>query len=212
MKQNCYRLLRLINNFIDTSKIDSGYFHVQLQNIDIINVVESIVLSVADYIESKGISIIFDTEVEEKIISCDPNIIERVILNLLSNAIKFTPSGGSIKVNIYYRNDSILISVKDTGIGIPIEKQEAIFEKFVQVDKSLSRNREGSGIGLSLVKSLVELHHGTITLVSKPNEGSEFIIRFPAEPLTDPNASVDDYNLDENKVEIIKMEFSDIYS
>ena len=212
MKQNCYRLLRLINNFIDTSKIDSGYFPVQLQNIDIINVVESIVLSVADYIESKGISIIFDTEVEETIISCDPNIIERVILNLLSNSIKFTPSGGSIKVNMYYRNDSILISVKDTGIGIPIEKQKAIFEKFVQVDKSLSRNREGSGIGLSLVKSLVELHHGTITLISKPNKGSEFVIRFPAEPLTDPNASVDDYNLDENKVEIIKMEFSDIYS
>jgi len=212
MKQNCYRLLRLINNFIDTSKIDCGYFPVQLQNIDIINVVESIVLSVADYIESKGISIIFDTEVEETIISCDPNIIERVILNLLSNSIKFTPSGGSIKVNMYHMNDSILISVKDTGIGIPIERQKAIFEKFVQVDKSLSRNREGSGIGLSLVKSLVELHHGTITLISKPNEGSEFVIRFPAEPLTDPNVSVDDYNLDENKVEIIKMEFSDIYS
>lgn len=212
MKQNCYRLIKLVNNFIDISKIESGYFSLQLQNIDIINVVESIVLSVADYIENKGISIIFDTEMEEKIISCDPNMIERIILNLLSNAIKFTPSGGSIKVNIYDRNDSILISVKDTGIGIPFEKQDAIFKRFIQVDKSLHRNREGSGIGLSLVKSLVELHHGTISLVSAPNEGSEFIIRFSVELSTDNKASIIDNNLNENKAETIKIEFSDIYS
>lgn len=212
MKQNCYRLIKLMNNFIDISKIESGYFSLQLQKTDIINVVESIVLSVADYIKSKGISIIFDTEVEEKVISCDPNIIERIILNLLSNAIKFTPAGGSITVNTYYRNDSILISVKDTGIGIPIEKQDAIFQRFVQVDKSLSRNREGSGIGLSLVKALIELHQGDITLLSNPNEGSEFIIRFPVESLTYDEASVTDRNLNENKDEVIKMEFSDIYS
>lgn len=212
MKQNCYRLIKLVNNFIDISKIESGYFSLQLQNTDIINVVESIVLSVADYIESKGISIIFDTEIEEKIISCDPNMIERIILNLLSNAIKFTSFGGSIKVNIYDRNDSILISVKDTGIGIPFEKQDAIFKRFVQVDKSLHRNREGSGIGLSLVKSLVELHHGTISLVSAPNEGSEFIIKFPAEISADNKASITDNNLNENKAETIKIEFSDIYS
>lgn len=211
MKQNCYRLIRLVNNFIDINKIESGYFSLQLQNADIVNIVESIVLSVADYIESKGISIIFDTEVEENIISCDPNMIERIILNLLSNAIKFTPAGGSIEVNIYYRNDNILISVKDTGIGIPVERQDAIFERFVQVDKSLSRNREGSGIGLSLVKSLVELHKGDITLVSKPNEGSKFIIRFPAEPLDHHNIPITNHNLNQNKTEVIKIEFSDIY-
>ena len=212
MKQNCYRLIRLVNNFIDISKIESECFSLQLQNADIINVVESIVLSSASYIESKDISIIFDTEIEEKFISCDPNIIERIILNLLSNAIKFTPSGGSIKINIYYRNNMIIISVKDTGVGIPIEKQEAIFKRFVQVDKSLSRNREGSGIGLSLVKSLVELHHGTITLISSPNKGSEFIIKLPAEPPTDHKASTTDNNLNENKAETIKIEFSDIYN
>lgn len=212
MRQNCYRLIRLVNNFIDISKIESGFFSLQLQNKDIVNVVESIVLSIADYVESKNISIVFDTEVEEKIISCDPNIIERIILNLLSNAIKFTPSGGSITINMYYRNDSILISVKDTGVGIPLEKQESIFKRFVQVDKSLTRNREGSGIGLSLVKSLVELHNGTTTLISSPNNGSEFILRFPAELSTDDKASVTDNNLSENKAEMIKIEFSDIYS
>ena len=212
MKQNCYRLIRLINNFLDLSKIDSENFSIKLQNSDIINIVESIVLSVADYVESKGLSIVFDTEVEEKIISCDPNIIERIMLNLLSNAVKFTPKEGSITINIYCQNDDVLISVKDTGIGIPLKKQEAIFKKFVQVDKSLSRNREGSGIGLSLVKSLVELHDGTITLVSSPDNGSEFILKFPSEPLSDTKTSVSDYNLNKNSAEIIKMEFSDIYS
>ena len=212
MKQNCYRLIRLVNNFMDISKIESGCFSLQLQNADIINVVESIVLSAANYIESKDISIIFDTEIEEKFISCDPNIIERIILNLLSNSIKFTPSGGNIYINIYYRNNMIIISVKDTGVGIPIEKQEAIFKRFVQVDKSLSRNSEGSGIGLSLVKSLVELHHGTVTLISSPNRGSEFIIELPAEPPTDHKALTTDNNLNENKAETIKIEFSDIYN
>lgn len=106
----------------------------------------------------------------------------------------------------------IIISVKDTGIGIPIEKQEAIFKRFVQVDKSLSRNSEGSGIGLSLVKSLVELHHGTITLISSPNKGSEFIIELPAEPPTDHKTLTADNNLNENKAETIKIEFSDIYN
>jgi len=212
MKQNCYRLTRLMNNFLDISKIDSENFSIELQYIDIINEVEDIVLSIADYVEDKGLSIIFDTEVEEKIIACDTNAIERIMLNLLSNSVKFTPAGGSIKVNIYSRYDQILISVKDTGIGIPLKKQKSIFERFVQVDKSLSRNREGSGIGLSLVKSLVELHKGTITLVSSPNEGSEFILIFPAEALPDTNTSVSDYNLNKNKDEIIKMEFSDIYS
>lgn len=212
MKQNCYRLLRLMNNFMDLSKIDSGYFPVEFQNMDIINVVESIVLSIADYIESKNLSIIFDTDIEEKIISCDPNIIERVILNLLSNSIKFTPSGGSISVNIFDKKDSITISIKDTGIGIPIEKQAAIFEKFVQVDKSLSRVSEGSGIGLSLVTSLVKLLDGTITLISKPNQGSEFTIEIPAKPLIETNVAVENYNIAGSKIEMIKMEFSDIYN
>ncbi|NYC31714.1 PAS domain S-box-containing protein [Clostridium saccharobutylicum] len=93
MKQNCYRLLRLVNNIIDITKIDSGYFDMNEYNIDIINLIENITLSVSDYIENKGLSLIFDTSVEEKIIACDPEKIERIILNILSNAVKFTPKG-----------------------------------------------------------------------------------------------------------------------
>lgn len=212
MKQNCYRLIKLVNNLIDITRIDSGYLSLELNNYNIVNVVEDIILSVADYIENKGINLVFDTEVEEKLIACDPDKIERIILNLLSNAIKFTKPGGSIFININEDSDSIVISVKDTGIGIPIEKQQLIFERFVQVDKSFSRNNEGSGIGLSLVKSLVEMHGGSISLHSMPDMGSQFIIKLP---LTTLPSSMNLYNnkyINQSNTERINIEFSDIYS
>ncbi|GIM27451.1 hypothetical protein CPJCM30710_01170 [Clostridium polyendosporum] len=213
MRQNCYRLLRIIGNLIDITKIDAGHFFTHHQNRDIVNIVENIVLSVVDYVESKGISITFDTEIEEKIMAFDPDAMERIILNLLSNSIKFTRSGGSIEVNIYDKVNSIVISVKDTGIGIPIEKQSSIFEKFVQVDKSLSRNREGSGIGLSLVKELVVIHNGTIELESIPDKGSEFRIEIPVRLIhEDENSTEFNIYTSEDKVERIKIEFSDIYN
>lgn len=213
MRQNCYRLLRIIGNLIDITKIDAGHFFTKPLNKDIVNVVENIVLSVVDYVESKGISITFDTEIEEKIMAFDPDAMERIVLNLLSNCIKFTPSGGSIEVNIYDKVNNIIISVKDTGLGIPAEKQSSIFEKFVQVDKSLSRNREGSGIGLSLVKELVVLHNGTIELESTLNQGSEFRIELPVRLVyEDKKAAEVNFCTIEDKVERIKIEFSDIYS
>lgn len=175
MKQNCYRLLRLVNNLIDITKIDIGYFNINEINIDIISLVENITVSVVDYIENKGLSLIFDTEVEEKIIACDQEKIERIILNLLSNAVKFTDKGGKIMVNIEDGIEKICIRVKDNGRGIPEEKLNSIFERFVQVDKSFTRDHEGSGIGLSLVKSLVELHGGTISVKSSEGNGAEFI-------------------------------------
>lgn len=212
LKQNCFRLLRLVNNLIDITKIDSGYYEIQPQNYNIVNVVEDITLSVAEYIENKGISLIFDTEVEEKIMAVDAEKIERIMLNLLSNAIKFTPKGKEIIVNIYDKVNFIEISVRDTGIGIPKEKQNIIFERFRQVDKSLTRNREGSGIGLSLVKSLVEMHGGTITVNSNPGEGSEFVISIPVKVLKNGTIKKYDYNLNDEYIEKISLEFSDIYS
>lgn len=213
MKQNCYRLLRIISNLIDITKIDAGHFFTHFQNNDIVSVVENIVMSVVDYIENKNISITFDTEVEEKIMAFDLDAMERIILNLLSNAVKFTPGGGSIEVNIYDKIDSIVISVKDTGIGIPTENQAYIFQKFVQVDKSLSRNREGSGIGLSLIKELVAMHNGTIELESVLGKESEFKIELPVRLLPEDENSAEPGNFtDNNNVEKIKIEFSDIYN
>lgn len=212
-KQNCYRLVRLINNLIDITKIDAGCFDVQLNNHNFIKIVEDITLSVAAYIEGKGIELVFDTEIEEKIIACDPDKIERIVLNLLSNAVKFTPQGGRIFVNIYLENSYILLNVRDTGIGIPEEMKEKVLERFVQVDKSMKRNREGSGIGLALVKQLVELHEGSIKIVNGEENGTEFIVAFPDIKISKKSNS-DAFAAEksqESKIERINVEFSDIY-
>jgi len=213
-QQNCYRLLRLVNNLIDITKIDSGYFELKFSRCNIVEVVENITLLVVEYAKNKGVSLIFDTDVEEKIISCDQNAMERIILNLLSNAIKFTPRGGSIKVEVKDCGKTVAISVKDTGIGIQEDKLEMIFERFKQVDNLLTRKNEGSGIGLSLVKSLVELHGGKISVKSEYNRGSEFTVELPADLENGENPSMDAADRkeeNENKQHNVHIEFSDIY-
>lgn len=213
MKQNCYRLLRLINNLIDMTKIDAGFLKMNFQKHNIVQVVEDITMSVVEYIKSNDINIIFDTDIEEKIITCDADKIERIILNLLSNSIKFTDKDGSIFVNIYDKNEGVQISVKDTGVGIPKAEQETIFERFRQVQPLLNREQEGSGIGLSLVKSIVEEHKGKVYLNSEYGEGSEFIIEMPnnIEIKQEPVLS-NKISSNKSKVEKINIEFSDIYS
>ncbi len=214
MKQNCFRLIRLVNNLIDITKLDSGYFDLSYKNENIVEIVENITSSVVKFIEIKGLTLIFDTEIEEKLMACDCYKIERILLNLISNSIKFTPKGGSIFVNIYDKTDFVIISVKDTGVGIPEDKQDIIFQRFRQIDKSLTRKSEGSGIGLSIVKSLVEIMDGEITVQSKVGKGSEFIIKLPVKLIEESTseASKEAACTSENKVESIQIEFSDIYS
>ncbi|PIH04549.1 PAS domain-containing sensor histidine kinase [Clostridium combesii] len=208
IKQNCYRLMKLINNLLDTTKLDSGYLKLNLVNYNIVNLIEEITLSVTSYAESKGINIIFDTNVEEKIIAVDTDKIERIILNLLSNSIKFTNPGGNIFVNVKDCGENVYIHVKDTGVGIPSDKLESIFERFFQVDKTLKKNKEGTGIGLHLVKSFVEMHKGTVHIKSELGQGTEFIIKLPAvvceEQIKSKNIVY------EANIERINMEFSDI--
>lgn len=210
LKQNCFRMLRLVNNLIDITKIDSGFIKMDFINYDIIKLTEDITISVIPYVESKNIDIIFDTDCEELEIKCDPDKIERIILNLLSNAIKFTEPGGKIEVSIFTDENWVDIRVKDTGIGIPSHMKEFIFERFIQNDKSLNRNKEGSGIGLSLVKSLVELHYGKVFLRDSNESGSEFSVLLPNVKLEndiEENGSLD-YK---TEVEKISIEFADIY-
>lgn len=213
MKQNCYRLLRLINNLIDITKIDSGFLNLNLQNKNIIEVIENVSLSTVEYVESKSRIIIFDTDVEEKIMAFDPEKIERIILNLISNAVKFTKPQDKIEVNIYDNKENIIISVKDTGLGIPKEKQKIIFERFRQVSPLLNRTHEGSGIGLSLVKSLVEMHDGKISVKSECGKGTEFIIELPVKLISqEDNTEIANDFTSQTNVEKIQIEFSDIYS
>lgn len=212
MKQNCYRQLRLVNNLIDLSKIEANFLELHFKNCNIVKLIEDITLSISDYINNKGIKLIFDTDCEELITACDPDRFENIILNLLSNAVKFTNTGGTIQVAIRNRNETVAIHVKDSGIGIPKDKLESIFERFRQVDMTLTRNYEGSGIGLSLVKSLVEKHGGNIRVNSEVGKGSEFIVELPCRtvPVTDSDVFSQD-NLLQKRIEKINIEFSDLY-
>ena len=213
-KQNCFRLLRLINNLLDSTKLDSSNLDINMINCNIVNLVEEITQSVAQYINNNNLTLIFDTDVEEKIVACDLDKIERIMLNLLSNSIKFTELGGSIFVNIIDGDECITITVEDNGIGIPKEKLNIIFDRFRQVDKSFTRKYEGSGIGLSLVKSLVEMQEGTISVDSEYGVGTKFTIRFPVRALDNEDGELKISlvnNTINNCVERIKIEFSDIY-
>lgn len=212
LKQNCFRLLRLINNLIDLTKIDSGYCELNLINCDMVNVVESVFQSIVPYANNKDINMLFDTNVEECIMAIDLDKIERVILNLISNAIKFTPNGGEIYVNLMYDDSYVEIHIKDTGRGIPGEKLDFIFERFRQIDKSLSRDHEGSGIGLYLVKNLVELHGGKVWVSSSLGRGSDFIVQLPHKIIeNDEIALTLESELYKSPVERAKIELSDIY-
>ncbi|MCX7842987.1 MAG: HAMP domain-containing histidine kinase [Clostridia bacterium] len=213
IKHNCYRLLRLVNNILDISRIDSGYIKLNLTNVNIVYIVEEITQSVVPYAEQKNLSLEFDTEQEEIITAVDIDKVERVILNLLSNAIKFTPPGGKIQVSIYERNRQVVISVKDTGYGIPQNKLGIIFDRFKQSDSSLTRDTEGSGIGLSLVKSFIDLHSGSISVQSEESRGSEFLVELPIRLCEAQNhTGARHQNMQGKIVEAINIEFSDIYS
>lgn len=210
--QNCYRLIRLVNNLIDITKIDSDNFALNMSVCNIVEIVEAIVTSVVEYASLKNIEVIFDTDVEEILLACDLDAIERIVLNLLSNAIKFTPEEGKIFVNICTLENSIQIKVKDSGIGISEDKQKMIFERFKQVDNLLTRSSEGSGIGLSLVQALVEMHGGNIQVKSQYQKGSEFIAELPItlvnEEFSTQKGTINNYS---NVIKKIDIEFSDIY-
>ena len=216
VKQNAYRLLRLVNNLIDMTRIDAGYYKMNFENHNIISVIEEITMSVADYIEEKGISLIFDTEEEEIILACDPDKIERIMLNLLSNAVKAMTSNKhlerelEIEVYIAVKNENVYVSVKDNGIGIPQEKLQDIFTRFVQVEDNITRKTEGSGIGLALVKSLVEMHGGQIDVESEEGIGTNFCLSLPIKRVVEVNDTVDPTI--SNKIEKCVIEFSDVYS
>lgn len=213
IKQNCYRLLRLVNNIIDITKIDSGFMELNLQKANIVEVIENITLSTAEYVESKSRNLIFDTDIEEKIMNFDLEKMERIMLNLISNATKFTKPGDTIQVTIYDKEEFIVISVKDTGIGISQDNLEQIFERFKQIGPLLSRTHEGSGIGLSLVKSLVQMHDGKISAKSKYGEGTEFIIELPVKSILQEDTPELASELpQQTNVEKIQIEFSDIYN
>ena len=179
MNRNCNRLLSLINNLIDYEKIENNSYIMDKQSVNIVYLVEETVFDMKDYIEEKGLQLIFDTDIEEKIITCDKLDIERCIVNLVSNAIKFTPTGGLIEVLVHDLYDRVKITVRDNGIGISKENQKVIFDRFNQLVDAGSEQKGGSGLGLTITNQLITLHGGEILVNSEVGMGSEFIIILP---------------------------------
>ena len=141
-KQNVFRLLKLINNLIDSTKLEAGFFNVNIKNHDIVSCVEDITMSICGFAEKNKISITFDTEEEEKIIAFDLNHLERILLNILSNAIKFNRENGNIDVYMSFDERYANISIKDTGIVIQKDKIDLLFHRFKKINNRLMREVE----------------------------------------------------------------------
>ncbi|WP_294349405.1 HAMP domain-containing sensor histidine kinase [uncultured Clostridium sp.] len=209
IRRNSLKIIKLIDNLIDSSKLEKNFYNLKRYNIEIIGLIESVVTSIEKYAKEKDISVIFDTNVEEFECAVDPAAMDRVVMNLLSNAIKFSPKHGKILVYVQVKDEVIEISVKDEGIGIPKEEQKDIFNRFVQSSQNKKNEYSGSGIGLDLVNYLVKAHGGNIKLESDLGCGSNFIVTLP---ITILDIEEKDYEVGRrSRVEQLEVEFSDIY-
>lgn len=214
IKQNCFRLIRICNNLLDITKLDTNSFNPSIKCLNIVTIIERIVSSIDLYVINKNMNITFDTDLEDAFCLCDKVLIERIILNLISNSLKYGESNGSIFIDIYCDDSTMKIVFKDDGPGIAKQKCQDVFDRFTQLDKSFTRKCEGSGIGLSLVKSLIELQNGTISLKSSTGTGCEFVISLPRVtllPLEEIAITNDCYEESNDIMERINIEFSDIY-
>ncbi|RPI77668.1 MAG: response regulator, partial [Desulfobacteraceae bacterium] len=200
MLSNAAKLLKLVNHLLDFTKIEAGKMSVQRKKTDICELLRFYTSIIKTYAESKQISVVFNdnsksfsNDGKDLIARTDRDLLEKAVFNLLSNALKFTPNHGSVIIQLDREDDFFIISVKDTGIGIPEDKLGVIFERFTQVDGSSSRKYEGTGIGLSLTKEIVEILGGKISVFSRLGEGSVFTIALPChmEGDTDQNEEIE---------------------
>ncbi|WP_302783159.1 sensor histidine kinase [Clostridium saudiense] len=214
LKQNSYRLLRLVNNVLDSSKLENNFTDLTLVNCNIINIIENIVLSTCDYLEQNNKEIIFDTDEEEVFLSCDPDKIEKVILNLISNSLKFTDSNGKIKVKIFtdYESKKLFVHVQNNGPEISVSDSKKIFSRFIQSDELFTKKNQGTGIGLFLCKSFIELHGGEIWANPNFKNGAEFIFYLPIKLTNSEKFDTLNQSTPSSKIEKCNIEFSDIYS
>ena len=179
-------LLELLNDILDLSKVEAGAMELERSSFDLSAAVDYSLSMVRERASRRGVRLIADTGLEPGRLFADELRIKQVLLNLLSNAVKFTPESGSVTVSAGREGDDLVVRVVDTGVGIPSEDQERIFESFQQGSRSLNR-QEGTGLGLTLCKRIVELHGGTIWVRSEVGVGSTFGFNLPV--FTEPGAA-----------------------
>ena len=170
------QLLELINNILDLSRFEAGAMELNLAPCDVGGLVDEVLRILRDLARRKDIELKADVEPRPLELTADPIQLKQVLYNLLANSIKFTDPGGRVEVQARQDRQFVRIGVSDTGIGIAPEDLVAVFEEFRQVDPSLRREHEGSGLGLALVKRLVELHGGEISVESQPGKGTTFTV------------------------------------
>ena len=212
IRHNSFRQLRLVNNLLDVARANSGNIKINRNNVDIVLLTRVIAESVKLYAHQKDLIIIFDSIVKSQIVGMDEEKYERILLNLLSNSIKFTKRGKTIRIGLDVEKDRLLLRVQDEGIGISKNKQALIFERFGQVDSTLSRQAEGTGLGLSLVKSMIDALGGEISVESEIGKGSIFTLKLPCKKCS--NQEVSDpilVQVDNRLIQSTAIEFSDIY-
>lgn len=208
IQRNGNRLLDLINQMLDLSKLESGSMALHLQQGNVIQYLKYLSESIHSYSETKNISVHFYPEVDKIMMDYDEEKIKIIFANLFSNAVKFSPEGGNIYIiareKLLDKEPMLMIKFKDTGMGIPEAELPFVFDRFYQVDGSVTRGKEGSGIGLSLVREYILLMNGTISVKSKVGLETEFTILLPITnnaPITKPKfekyQSVEILNIDQ---------------
>jgi signal transduction histidine kinase len=182
MEGNARRLLRQVNTLLDFAKIDAGKLECNYEYDNLGRILQGLTMAARPHLMNRKIDLVPEglETIPDTIL--DPDKVETMAANLLSNAIKFTPEGGRITIRTAEEKETIWFEVEDTGIGIPEEKIDAIFERFIQVDDKLNRRQEGTGLGLAMVKQLVKIHAGKVTVRSKLGQGTTFRIELPKRP------------------------------
>ena len=172
-------LLQLINDILDLSKVEAGRMELEVTTFDLPTAIGNATTLVRERAQRHGIALAVDADPALGEIAADERKFKQILLNLLSNAVKFTPEGGRIDVSARRVDGSVVVAVRDTGIGIAPEDQAAVFEEFRQVGRSYMNKAEGTGLGLALTRKFVELHGGSIRLESEPGQGSTFTFNLP---------------------------------
>jgi signal transduction histidine kinase len=173
-------LLSLINDILDLATIEAGYMALETGRVEVRDMLDSVITLTRERARNQSLALMLDCPGDIGSIEADERRLKQALFNLISNAIKFTPEGGSIRVEAERENGELVIAVADTGVGIPEADQERVFEKF---ERGNPQAREsGAGLGLSLVKSLIELHGGSVVIDSAPGSGTTVRCRLPASP------------------------------
>lgn len=186
VRSNTDRLINLVNDLLDISRIESGKITLRLSDVPLQEVVRSVILSLKKQLDAKDMNPTIDMPEKPVMVSADRDRITQVLFNLLSNACNYSPRGASVNIKLVKTDNQVQVDITDTGIGISPEDQARIFTRFYRVDNSMTRQVGGTGLGLHVAKSIIEMHGGRIWVRSEVGKGSTFSFTLPMAPVVNP--------------------------